>query len=200
MNHNRLRSCAAIVAACTPLVRRLAVARGVVDHPGVEPRYGVPTQTGAFAGIGRRVDDRRGIAAQQVENNIIQPRIQAKALVAAGVDAGAISIIPDEQEAVDAALNMGEAGDLLLVFADALVRSWKQVIKFRPEGAPPPPMWDQDGVHEIYRDWHRVLEEYDGERILVAEAVNVDTRGRPIEYGVTRFAAVRVKLVFGTGT
>ena len=26
---------------------------------------------------------------------------------------------------------------LLLVFADALVRSWKQIIKFRPEGAAP---------------------------------------------------------------
>ncbi|GAB3819157.1 glycoside hydrolase family 13 protein [Tessaracoccus terricola] len=32
------------------------------------------------------------------------------------------------------------------------------------------PAWDQDGVHDIYRDWHRVLEGYDGDRILVAEA------------------------------
>ncbi len=32
-----------------------------------------------------------------------------------------------------------------------------------------PPMWDQDGVHEIYRDWRKVLDEY-GDRILVAEA------------------------------
>ena len=32
------------------------------------------------------------------------------------------------------------------------------------------PMWDQDGVHEIYRRWRRVLEEYDGDRVLVAEA------------------------------
>ncbi len=32
------------------------------------------------------------------------------------------------------------------------------------------PMWDQDGVHEIYRSWHRVLAEYDGDRCLVAEA------------------------------
>src|SRR5699024_5203737 len=32
------------------------------------------------------------------------------------------------------------------------------------------PMFDQDGVHEIYREWREVLEEYDGERILVAEA------------------------------
>ncbi|MEV0733472.1 alpha-amylase family glycosyl hydrolase [Polymorphospora sp. NPDC050346] len=33
-----------------------------------------------------------------------------------------------------------------------------------------PPMWDQDGVHEIYRDWRRLLDSYPGERILVAEA------------------------------
>lgn len=32
------------------------------------------------------------------------------------------------------------------------------------------PWWGQDGVHEIYRDWRRVLDEYDGERVLCAEA------------------------------
>jgi alpha-glucosidase len=32
-----------------------------------------------------------------------------------------------------------------------------------------PPYWAQDGVHEIYRDWHAVLEEYD-DRVLCAEA------------------------------
>lgn len=32
------------------------------------------------------------------------------------------------------------------------------------------PMWDQDGVHEIYRDWRKVLDEYSPARILVAEA------------------------------
>ncbi|GAA1867549.1 glycoside hydrolase family 13 protein [Myceligenerans crystallogenes] len=32
------------------------------------------------------------------------------------------------------------------------------------------PMFDQEGVHEIYRAWHKVLAEYDDERCLVAEA------------------------------
>ena len=64
------------------------------------------------------------------------PRIQAQALRAAGVQSGAITIIPDEQEAIEAALRMGEAGDLLLIFADALVRSWKQITKFKPSGNP----------------------------------------------------------------
>ncbi len=32
------------------------------------------------------------------------------------------------------------------------------------------PYWAQDGVHEIYRDWRALLDEYPGERILAAEA------------------------------
>ncbi|MEX5302319.1 glycoside hydrolase family 13 protein [Kocuria sabuli] len=32
------------------------------------------------------------------------------------------------------------------------------------------PYFDQDGVHEVYRDWHRVLAEYEGDRMMVAEA------------------------------
>lgn len=33
-----------------------------------------------------------------------------------------------------------------------------------------PPMWDQEGVHEVYREWNAVLAEYDGDRMMVAEA------------------------------
>lgn len=32
------------------------------------------------------------------------------------------------------------------------------------------PLWDQDGVHEIYREWRTVLNEYDPPRSAVAEA------------------------------
>ena len=32
------------------------------------------------------------------------------------------------------------------------------------------PYWGQPGVHEIWRDWRRVMEEYDGDRALCAEA------------------------------
>lgn len=40
------------------------------------------------------------------------------------------------------------------------------------EDGPRPPMWDQDGVHEIYRDWREVLDSYApaGSRMMVAEA------------------------------
>jgi alpha-glucosidase len=43
------------------------------------------------------------------------------------------------------------------------------------------PMWDQDGVHEIYRSWRAVLDEYDGDRAMVAEAW-VDPLPRLAEY------------------
>ncbi|WP_295660271.1 glycoside hydrolase family 13 protein [uncultured Nocardioides sp.] len=38
------------------------------------------------------------------------------------------------------------------------------------------PMWDQPEVHEVYRRWHKVLADYPGDRMSVAEAW---TRGTP---------------------
>jgi alpha-glucosidase len=32
------------------------------------------------------------------------------------------------------------------------------------------PFWDQDGVHEIYRSWRKILDSYPGDRMAVAEA------------------------------
>ncbi|MEU4676947.1 glycoside hydrolase family 13 protein [Micromonospora sp. NPDC023737] len=46
----------------------------------------------------------------------------------------------------------------------------QEILSGNEADRPRPPMWDQDGVHEIYRDWRRVLDGYPGERILVAEA------------------------------
>jgi cyanophycin synthetase len=79
--------------------------------------------------ICRRDDSLRGRDGDEI------PGMLAKVLRAKGIAEAAISIIPDEQKAIDAALNMGTQGDLLLIFADALTRSWKQVTKFRPAGA-----------------------------------------------------------------
>jgi cyanophycin synthetase len=113
--------------------RRIVVLAGPGDRRDEDLRDIALAVAGRFDHyICRRDDGLRGRDGDEV------PRILAKALREQGVPEAAISIIPDEQEAVDAGLRMGQAGDLLLIFADALVRSWKQVIKFRPEGAPPP--------------------------------------------------------------
>ena len=47
-----------------------------------------------------------------------------------GVIESQIQCINSEQEAVDMALNTCDDGDLLLIFADKITRSWKQIIYF----------------------------------------------------------------------
>ena len=128
------------VAAMADLAQRLDVAGRrivVLAGPGDRRDEDLVSIADAVAGrfdhyICRRDDGLRGRDGDEV------PRIQSKALMAKGVDKAAISIIPDEQEAIEAALSMGQPGDLLLIFADSLVRSWKQIIKFRPEGSGSP--------------------------------------------------------------
>jgi cyanophycin synthetase len=112
--------------------RRIVVLAGPGDRRDEDLVAIADTVAGRFDHyICRRDDGLRGRDGDEV------PRILAKALLARGVPEAAISIIPDEQAAIDASLRMGQTGDLVLIFADALTRSWKQVIKFRPEGAPP---------------------------------------------------------------
>lgn len=110
--------------------RRLVVLAGPGDRRDEDLRDIAKSVAGRFDHyICRRDDDLRGRQSDEV------PLLIAATLREAGVAEHQISLIPDEQQAIDAALRMAKAGDLLLVFADALVRSWKQVIKFKPEGA-----------------------------------------------------------------
>jgi cyanophycin synthetase len=125
------------VSAMADLAQRLDVSGRrivVVAGPGDRRDEDLHAIAKALAGrfehyICRRDDNLRDRAPDEV------PRIIARTLMEHGVAKDAISIIPDEQEAIDAALNMGQPGDLLLIFADALARSWKQITKFRPAGA-----------------------------------------------------------------
>jgi cyanophycin synthetase len=84
----------------------------------------------------RRDDGARGRGPEEV------PRMLEAELRAMGVSADRITVIPDEQAAIEAALRMARAGDVLLLFADHVSRSWKQVIYFKPDhaqgGAPTP--------------------------------------------------------------
>ena len=72
-----------------------------------------------------------------------------KTLLEEGYPKEHMQVIPDEQEAIAAALSMAHRDDLLLVFADSISRSWKQIIYYKPDGdearsrrpasSPPPP-------------------------------------------------------------
>jgi cyanophycin synthetase len=112
--------------------RRIIVVAGPGDRRDEDIAAIAETVAGRFDHyICRRDDGLRGRESDEV------PKMIAAVLRDKGVKEGQITIIPDEQEAIDHALRMGKPGDLLLIFADALTRSWKQVIKFKPEGAKP---------------------------------------------------------------
>jgi cyanophycin synthetase len=110
----------------------------------------------------RRDDQLRGRQPDEV------PHLLRDALLSAGVPAEQILVISDEQTATDTALREAQPGDLLLIFGDAITRSWKQVIQFRPEAparlaerprpsrpepaAPAPAPLMDDGRREFVRD------------------------------------------------
>jgi cyanophycin synthetase len=109
--------------------RRIVVVAGPGDRRDEDIRAIAREVAGRFDRyICRRDDGLRGRADDEI------PRMIASTLRELGVAEEAIDIIPDEQAAIEAALRMGEPGDLILVFADALTRSWKQIIKFKPQG------------------------------------------------------------------
>ena len=109
--------------------RRIVVVAGPGDRRDEDIRDIALAVAGRFDHyVCRRDDGLRGRASDEV------PLMIAAVLREQGVRDDQITIIPDEQEAIDHALRMGQFGDLLLVFADALTRSWKQVTKFKAEG------------------------------------------------------------------
>ncbi|MDN5864016.1 MAG: cyanophycin synthetase [Gammaproteobacteria bacterium] len=123
------------VQAMTRLAGQLDVSRRrivVLAGPGDRRDEDLAAIAQAAAGhfdhyICRRDDNLRGRDGDEV------PRIMARALYAAGVPKEAVSTIPDEQEAIIAGLRMAREGDLLVIFADQLVRSWKQIVHFEPQ-------------------------------------------------------------------
>ena len=111
--------------------RRLVVLAGPGDRRDEDILEIGRIAAGRFARyICRRDDQLRGRRSDEV------PNLLREALLASGVPADQILVIPEETVAVDAALREADPGDLLLIFADAITRSWKQVIQFRPEATP----------------------------------------------------------------
>ncbi|HEX5634893.1 MAG TPA: cyanophycin synthetase [Gemmatimonadales bacterium] len=128
----------AAVEAMVNLVERLdAIGRRivVVAAPGDRRDEDIRNIAKICAGkfdhyICRRDDNPRGRAPDEV------PCMLRDTLLAEGVPADRVQMIPDEQESIAAALAMGRPNDVLLIFVDAVSRSWKQVTNFTPEAAP----------------------------------------------------------------
>jgi cyanophycin synthetase len=76
--------------------------------------------------ICRRDDHPRGRDPREV------PELLRRGLIDNGVDDSRIEIVEDEEAANLHALNMARANDLVLILADHVARSWKQIIYFKP--------------------------------------------------------------------
>ncbi|MCH6565712.1 MAG: cyanophycin synthetase [Proteobacteria bacterium] len=61
------------------------------------------------------------------------PQLMRDCLIDLGVKDSNISVIADEEPAVDHALNMAGEGDLLVITADDLHRTWKQIINLNSD-------------------------------------------------------------------
>jgi cyanophycin synthetase len=76
--------------------------------------------------ICRQDDNLRGRRDREV------PGMLRQALLDSGIEDQQIRIVTDEQAAVQTALTEARAGDLVMVFGDAIRRCWKQIIYFKP--------------------------------------------------------------------
>jgi cyanophycin synthetase len=149
----------AAIEAMTNLVDQLTPAGkriGVFALPGDRRDEDMAEAARIIAGhydhyICKRDDNPRGRGPDEV------PQIIKAALLENGVAEKDISVIPSEEAAVDAALRMAGAGDLVVVFGDEISRCWKQIIYFnRPHNSNPgyeesaSNRMDDDGTPDSY--------------------------------------------------
>ena len=127
----------AAVTAMTDFVNELDVGGRrivVLAAPGDRRDQDVVDIARAVAGcfdlyICRRDDDLRGRAPDEI------PELLRDALLAQGVPADDIELVPEETRAVERALSVARGGDLVLVFGDDVGRTWQQIVEFKPTAA-----------------------------------------------------------------
>ena len=113
----------------------LGQALGRVQGPDLSVYVHVPfcERLCAFCACNRVITQDHGRAAPFLDALETEAELMARALVAGGVPEDAIECISDERAAVDAALHGALPGDLVVLFADALQRTWDQIVDFQPD-------------------------------------------------------------------
>jgi cyanophycin synthetase len=122
---------AAVRAMCTlvdrfePDGKRIVVLSAPGDRRDEDIREIAEIAAGHFDHFICRCDDNRRGRGEDEVAVMLKNR-----LLEEGIEADRIEVIPDEQEATTRALEVAEPGDLILVLADAIKRTWKQIIYF----------------------------------------------------------------------
>jgi len=112
--------------------RRLCVLAAPGDRRDEDIRAIADEATGHFDHYICRADDSlRGRGEDEV------PGMLRDQLMANGVDESAIEIVPLEVESVARALEMAQEGDLVVLFADDVRRSWNQVTHYESDSDTP---------------------------------------------------------------
>ncbi|MCX8954234.1 cyanophycin synthetase [Ruegeria sp. NA] len=128
-NPAALKAMAALADQLEVKGRRLCVVAMPGDRRDEDIVDGAAALAGHFDHFICKADDRRrGRGHDEV------PQMMRQALIDCGTPDEAISIIPDEVEAVTTALEMAAPGDLLVIFGDDTTRCWKQIIYFNSDG------------------------------------------------------------------
>jgi cyanophycin synthetase len=105
--------------------KRIVVIAGPGDRRDIDIENIAKAAAGHFdTYICKADDNRRGRSVDEV------PQKMAQTLREQGIAEENILVIPDEVEAIEKGLAMAEHDDLLIVFGDAITRSWKQIIHF----------------------------------------------------------------------
>ncbi|UWR01955.1 cyanophycin synthetase [Ruegeria conchae] len=131
-NPAALKAMAALADQLEIKGRRLCVVAMPGDRRDEDIVDGAAALAGHFNQFICKADDRRrGRGHDEV------PQMMRQALIDNGVDDAAITIIPDEVEAVKAGLEQAAPGDLLVIFGDDTTRCWKQIIYFNSDGKAP---------------------------------------------------------------
>ncbi len=131
-NPAALKAMAALADQLEVKGRRLCVVAMPGDRRDEDIVDGAAALAGQFDHYICKADDRRrGRGHDEV------PQMMRQALIDNGVDEAAITIIPDEVEAVTAGLEQASPGDLLVIFGDDTTRCWKQIIYFNSDGEAP---------------------------------------------------------------
>jgi len=117
-----------LVDRLEPEGRRIIVLSAPGDRRDEDIREIAEIAAGHFDHFICRCDDnRRGRGKDEVAVML------KNVLLEKGIEPGRIEVVPDEQEATSRALQIAEPGDLILVLADGIKRTWKQIIYFNSE-------------------------------------------------------------------
>jgi cyanophycin synthetase len=127
-NPASFRAMAELAERLDPAGRRTIVFSVPGDRRDEDIRESVEACLPQFTHFVCKADiNRRGRGHDEV------PQLVRKYLLEFGIDDANITVIPEEEEAIDHALKNAEEGDLLVITADDLTRSWKQIINLNSD-------------------------------------------------------------------